>query len=235
MPVVFAFHGSADTGQNLQRYSGFDEAADRLGYIMVYPEATKYNWTERTITGNEGETIDDVQFFKDIISKLQKDLKIDRKRIYSFGFSAGGFLSHALACYAPEYLAAYSTIAASMDRSLTDDYSSSLEIPVLMIQGTEDESVLWEGSEEGNFPYLSQEEVLQVLLTSNNCQPDPVSVYLPVDADDGRKIRRETYKNDSGVTGVEFYIIENGHHDWPYQILNIPDTLLNFFKRFKKP
>jgi len=40
VPLVVALHGGGTNGKSMQRFSGLDEAADRYGFIVVYPDGT---------------------------------------------------------------------------------------------------------------------------------------------------------------------------------------------------
>lgn len=230
LPVVFALHGGGETGVIIKGYSGFDASADSLGFIIVYPEAHKpFGWGDEPVAIDVNQTIDDIRFISDIILKLEEDLQIDRSRIFATGFSAGGFLSYALAAHMPDRIAAIAPMAASMSPINADDYPEDAAIPALVIQGTQDSAVLWEGSENANFPYLSQEAVLQILLRNNGCADIPDTELLPPKFE-GIDVRRERYPDPDGIDAVQRIVIEGGDHYYPSMLFDVPELILSFFR-----
>ncbi len=103
-PVVFMLHGTGQTaGDSVTRLS-WDEGADLLDYIAVFPEALEYllldsttrsKWATDNVINNvvdptELPLADDVLFLRELYHTLDAHLNIDCSRIYASGFSNGG-------------------------------------------------------------------------------------------------------------------------------------------------
>jgi len=88
-PLVFAFHGSGDTGANFRQWSGFESAAAGRA-IMVYPDGVDKVWPN-----DNGR---DVAMFDAVLARLQQTACVDGARVFGTGFSYGGYMSNTLGC-----------------------------------------------------------------------------------------------------------------------------------------
>ena len=90
-PVLFVWHGNGNP-INLAEGYGFGEEAAAKEWIVVYPWAS-----------NDDNYLAE---FDRIMDELKANYPIDETRIYSTGFSKGGWVSQRLAIERPEVLAA---------------------------------------------------------------------------------------------------------------------------------
>jgi polyhydroxybutyrate depolymerase len=124
-PVVFAFHGHGGNMRNAARSFAYHSAWPEA--IVVYPqglntpgrltdpEGKKPGWQGGV--GDQGDR--DLKFFDTMLSALEKDAKVDSKRIYSTGHSNGGGFTYLLWAARGEKLAAVAPSAAAAARSRT--------------------------------------------------------------------------------------------------------------------
>jgi hypothetical protein len=103
-PVVFMLHGTGQTATSSYNRLTWDEAAEALDFIAVFPEALPYDLidgTNRTkwatdhvandlVEPAELPMADDVLFIRELFNTLGAHLAIDCDRIYASGFSNGG-------------------------------------------------------------------------------------------------------------------------------------------------
>ena len=63
-PLMIAFHGVPGVGEGLRRQTNLDDLADRMGWIIAYPNATS-DWAEGCdgCARSDREGVDDVLFF----------------------------------------------------------------------------------------------------------------------------------------------------------------------------
>jgi polyhydroxybutyrate depolymerase len=99
LPVVVNFHGGGSNAAQQRGYSGMDAAADRHGFIVVYPDGTGIRPGQRLLlTFNAGRCcppatmnqVDDVGFTHAIIALLGEHVPVDARRIYATGISKAG-------------------------------------------------------------------------------------------------------------------------------------------------
>jgi predicted esterase len=103
-PVVFMLHGTGQTAGSPYSRLTWDEAAEALDFIAVFPEALPYllldgttrtKWATAHVANDlvdplELPLADDVLFLRELFNTLGTHLAIDCDRIYASGFSNGG-------------------------------------------------------------------------------------------------------------------------------------------------
>ncbi|MBI5549031.1 MAG: PHB depolymerase family esterase [Deltaproteobacteria bacterium] len=98
MPLVVALHGCFQSGADYQLSTGWDDLADRYGFMVVYPHKTGGTigtcWDHAaTGTGNPNA---DMTHILGIIDEVKGSHHIDSNRVYVTGLSAGGGLTYCL-------------------------------------------------------------------------------------------------------------------------------------------
>lgn len=227
LPVVFLFHGGGGTGEGMEKLTleGFNRIADREGFIVLYPDGIEKHWNDGRglqVYRAHRENIDDVGFLSALIDHLIRTFNIDTTRIYAAGISNGGQFSQRLACELSDRIAAIGVVAIQLPQHLPFSCALKKPVSVLMMPGTEDPLVPWEGGEIGfrkgrKFGrVLSVSESIKFWTTKNQCPSSPQITSEPDrDPKDGTRVRREIYGPCNQETEVLLYTIEGGGHTWP--------------------
>ena len=92
---------------------------------------------------------EDFAFAVELIDELVLDYNLDPERVYASGYSNGGFFSYALACYHGDKIAAVAVASGTMLDGLQDTCTTETPTGVLVLHGTNDYVVPYEGSGEG--------------------------------------------------------------------------------------
>lgn len=227
VPLVFVLHGGGGTGEGMERLTlgGFNQLADRDGFVVVYPDGVERHWNDGR--GNQQyraqrENVDDVGFFAALIGHLSQTLPIDRRRVYATGISNGGLMSLRLSRELADRIAAIAPVAASMSEQITQMRDPARPIAVLLIAGTKDPLVPYGGGEIGFERgrkvgrVVSVPETIRYWVTFNQCPPGPVVAMEPDrDPQDVTRVRREAHGPCREGTEVILYAIEGGGHTWP--------------------
>ncbi|MEN0051420.1 MAG: hypothetical protein AAF806_30420, partial [Bacteroidota bacterium] len=110
-PLVLNFHGYGINAFTQMVFSDMNPVADTGRFLIAYPQGTEFfsNVAGTPSQGpgfnaiGEGETTftstfnpDDVDFTSKIIDDIANDYKVDLTRVYSTGWSNGGFISTVL-------------------------------------------------------------------------------------------------------------------------------------------
>ncbi len=144
-PVLLDFHGFTHSGAGVWNVSGFKALAARDGFITAYPEGLPIHlrlhdedlegagWQMDAIAGNR-----DVAFTTALLDQLERDYCVDRRRIYSTGFSNGAFFSQLLACAMSGRIAAVAPVSGG---TLRVDCTPSRPVPILIQHGSEDDLI----------------------------------------------------------------------------------------------
>jgi polyhydroxybutyrate depolymerase len=164
-PIVVDIHGFA-SNKTQQRYlSGFDVLSEQEDFIVAYPlglhgEPSNPEGQNPPLgemphgpSFNAGgfccgaaliNETDDVGFIRAMVEAVNAKGNIDTTRAYVTGLSNGGFMSHRLACEAPDLFAAAAPFAAPIMQDLALDCAQQ-PIPVLTFQGLTDLRTSYEG------------------------------------------------------------------------------------------
>ncbi len=234
-PLVFVLHGGGGTGKGLERYSKFSELSDRENFIVIYPDGIEKHWNDgrrnvkyRTHT----ENIDDIDFISILKEHITEEYNIDERRIYIVGISNGAMMSHRLACELSDKISAIASLIGSMPEAILENCSPSEPISVLMMNGTEDPLVPYEGGEvtvgrRKIGKVLSVEKTIEYWVNHNDCSTTPEITWLEdKDTEDGTKTYYKKYTNGNKGTEVILYVIEGGGHTWSGGSQYLPERII---------
>ncbi len=229
MPLVLAFHGYGSQGKDLANGSGFNEIAAQKGFLVAYPDGIQRRWNplDKSLTG-----VDDVNFVPALIAHLKHIRNVNPRRVYVAGVSNGGFLVQRLACESSFHIAAFTSVVASFPSQLQDSCHPQAPIPMLMINGTADEKVPWQGGHLFYGSILSVPGTIDFWQRQNNCQP---SARVTDRKRDRVEIAR--YPKCEGGAEVELVTLKGVGHVWPRggsgptQLLNGSEEIWSFFQR----
>jgi polyhydroxybutyrate depolymerase len=212
LPLVLAFHGGGDTAADMEPLTHFDELADREGFLVVYPQGVDNRWADAR-DGATPANDDDVGFVRALLDDLKRRIAYDPARVFATGVSIGGFFVARLGCEAADRIAAIGVVAATIAISEAARCAPARRIPVVTMHGTDDTFVPADGDATSGM--LSVADAARRWTQVDGCAPQPDVAYAPDTADDGTRVRRETYPGCAGGSAVVFYIVEGGGHTWP--------------------
>ena len=237
LPVIFALHGGGGTYKNTIKFYGLNNLADANGFIIVYPNAVNKAWAMPGITSRRKKldtTVDDVHFISVLIDSLIANYKADGKRIFCTGISRGGMFSLYLAYKLSGRIAGIAPVCGGISQTVAADYSFSHPIPALLINGTADPLVSYNGgvgrynkrneeSEDANM--LPTEDLVAKIVKLNNCNSNGVTTQLPDTDTRDECTATETIYNCNNVI-VDFIKVINGGHTWPGGSQYLPKFLI---------
>jgi len=225
LPVVFILHGGGKAdGDELAKYTGFDEIADREGFIAVYPNGVDAQWNDgrgQTYREKDNTDVDDVGFFSALIDTIIRNHEGDPSRVYVTGLSNGGMMTLRLGCEISSKLAAIAPIIANIPKNIYGKCEPDATLPVLLMNGTKDPLVPWDGGYVRFFrrtmgEVVSTEETVRFWVRQNHCDTIPKVMELPdKDPSDGSTVKTSTYPNGENGSEVILYAIEGGGHSLP--------------------
>jgi polyhydroxybutyrate depolymerase len=173
-PLVILLHGYGASGGAQDLYLGLSRTARQRGIVTVIPDGTQNAGGQRFWNATEacclfGATpVDDVAYVNALVDEAIATYAIDDSRVYLFGHSNGGFMSHRLACETPERFAAIVTLAGT---TFSDeaDCASPEAISLLHVHGTLDETIGYEGGAISGFSYPGAVETAARLAARAGC------------------------------------------------------------------
>ena len=225
LPVVIALHGGNGTAPRRARQMGFNAIGDREGFIAVYPQGVNYGWNDGRGSPDmlkRQDGIDDIAFFRALITELKALPQVDARRIYVVGGSNGGMMTQRLACEIPELIAASVAMVSSLPEPLRDTCQPKFPMPILMMNGTADPLVPYGGGAVGGARATDQgrvipaEETLAFWVRTNGCSGTPEFAVLPdQDPSDGMRTETRTWTECRHGAQVSFFRMNGAGHGLP--------------------
>lgn len=211
LSLVLFFHGGRSNAEGMDRLSGFNAVADANGFIVVYPKGVDRRWNDGR--GSEMATADDVGFVRALIGMMVRDYRVDSRRVYATGISNGAILLHRLALELPDMIAAIAPVAGTIPSEVARRAQPARPMPILIIHGTEDPLILWEGGtgeKRGQIggATLSIPATIKFWAEAGGSTMPEVTRLDPLR--DGTSVVKVTYGSN-----VILYKVVGGGHTWP--------------------
>lgn len=107
--LIVALHGCTQNAQDYADHSGWPELADRMGFLLIFPQqslvnnpARCFNWFEsKNSRRDSGEALS----IEQMVERMKRDYRFDSKRIYITGLSAGGAMTSVMLATYPDIFA----------------------------------------------------------------------------------------------------------------------------------
>jgi polyhydroxybutyrate depolymerase len=207
--------------------AGFNALAQQYRAVIAYPNGVNAGWN--TQSGMPGaSTADDVGYLLTLADSIRARWGTRYHRLFSCGFSAGGFMSYRLACERPDRFEAVASVAGTMSANAFaacqgPPLPPSYHVRLMHIHGTADGVVGYAGG-NGN---VSAEQCVQSWVSRAQCPSQPVVQTMPnVNTSDGSTVEEFLYApcaplGPVGTSGagrpgqVVFLKVTGGGHTWP--------------------
>lgn len=224
-PLVLVLHGNTQQGADMQTRSDWPGVARREQFIAIYPDGLNRAWADlrgssEVVGRRPPDGTDDVAFLMALVAKYVKDGTADPKRIYVTGVSNGGAMTMTLACREPRTFAAAAAVIMNLTAAMADACKPQHPIPVLLMNGTADTLIAYEGGRSTSRYSLpnvwSAQQTIGFWRKVNGCEAgDGPSSELPNrDPDDGSTVTRIESRCPPNQD-VVLYRINSGGHRMP--------------------
>ncbi|KAA3606743.1 MAG: hypothetical protein DWQ01_17150 [Planctomycetota bacterium] len=151
-PLVLAYHGGGGNARQFADSSNLNDASDRHGFLLVYPEGTgilggwPFFWVETWNAGGccgwaQENDIDDVGFTRDMLDDIESKWSVDPKAVFATGHSNGGMMSYRLGIELSDRIVAIGPNATC----LIFNQTPPTPIPVIAFHGKLDCNVPFQG------------------------------------------------------------------------------------------
>ena len=218
VPLVFNIHGFSGNDTQQEQYGDFRAIADTANFIVVHPKAlgTVPSWE---VFGDSTSGAADKIFLMNLLDSLEATYNIDPTRVYSTGYSEGGFMSQDLACQFSTHFAAVASVCGGMVQSHFNSCNPKHPTPFMEIHGTTDPIITYIGI-GGAQTCLPTDTVIKYWVNFNNCNTPATLTNLPdINILDLCTVEHYVYTSANPEGTVELYKIINGGHQWPSEVL----------------
>jgi polyhydroxybutyrate depolymerase len=240
LAVVVNFHGGGSNAAQQRGYSGMDAAADRHGFVAVYPDGTGVRPGQRLLlTFNAGlccppatlRNVDDVGFVHAIIAWLGDRLPVDPRRIYATGMSNGGMMAHRMAAESP-VVAAVASVAGQLN---VVTFAPRRPVPVMEFHSVDDalagyEGAMGSGPRRDRLRFFPPVEAGISRWAAHNGCPSVPAVSPTITGrtgtlNEGQTLTVVSYGPGRDGSEVVLYKLTGAGHVWPGSTASLPRLL----------
>lgn len=223
-PLLVVLHGRGGSAKQIREHAGFDAEADRLGFVVAYPDGIDHKWADArqvTLAKEKQVGTDDVGFLLGMIDALAASGVVDKERVYFAGHSNGGFMSLTMACLHADRIRGVASVAGGLPKVMPggggSECTPSRAVTTMIIHATTDPLVPFEGGgigRNGERGWIrSNDDTVAVFAKAAACAP--AVKRAPVDANpkDGTTLVIED-RAQCAVPVVRAILVDGGH-GWP--------------------
>lgn len=225
VPLVVALHGlGANEPDLFQQETQMDRIALEQNFVVVYPlgsPSISVALTGHTWNGGKCcfSKADDASFLRNVVNKTSALVNVDRRRVYAFGFSAGGVMSHTLGCTASDVFAAVASVDGPIE--VSQPCAPARRVPVLHFHGTLDPVFPYHGTAI----YNGADQTLAAWRAVDNCTGAALNSTL------SPRVHVAAY---AGVASeVQLATVKDGGHRMPPENAEPEDYIWKFFSRWQ--
>jgi polyhydroxybutyrate depolymerase len=264
-PLVVMLHGAGGSSRNVFESTGWAEKGEQEGIVTVFPNGTPRDesrpesFSRNPQTWNSGATlslssgalsaiakkIDDVGFLTQLIERVCRQLKIDRRRIFVAGHSNGAQMAYRFAAERSSMVAAVGVMAG---HSYADQKPLDSPVSLIQIVGDHDPFTPMAGGETG---VLGRTMTVPPALDSPRHWAESIGVSdsARITRDDGTLTIRRWGPGANGAEVLSIVVKGHGHAYLSRQdrfhpailfgptvnSVNATETMWEFFLRHPKP
>jgi len=220
-PAIVLLHGGGGSGSQLRRHTDFNDLADEVGVVVIYPDGIDKHWNDGRddpwLDAQPAARQDDTGFILALIDRLAANGLIDPSRVAVAGISNGGMMTLRLACQAPERFAGFAVVAANIAVGI--ECPAGPAVPMLFIHGTDDPLIPYDGGKIGfdsgkaRGTAWSVPATLDAWAVRNRCTGHVVSAHIDERPWDGTEVDIVDYTGC--MAPLRHILITGGGHAWP--------------------
>ena len=210
-PLLIVLHPFSRNGVRMAWVSRFNAIADREGFIAAYPDGLQRSWNA---LDREGDARDDVAFIAALVDDAIARHGADPQRVYLAGASNGAMMVYRMLGEMGERFAGAAVVmGAGMPEQIADGYAPSRPVPLVMIHGTLDAVLPYEGGRVFAGPgqtldLLGVEESFDLWRAWNGCAGS-------VEIETAPGVERWSAAQCAADADVVLYRVIGGGHTWP--------------------
>lgn len=226
-PLIMMLHGGGSTGVQMQRFTRFNNLADRDSFIVVYPDGWKKHWNDHRYGEDlQKEKKDDVKFLITLADYLIRKHHADSTRVFVAGMSNGAIMALFLAQQVPQRIRAIASVCGGIPENYFASYRLPVPISIMIINGTEDPLVHYAGGPIGKSGWqrgavVPTDSLVNKLVTLNQCHPrDSLFSFPDINLKDMSSATKRIWR--CAGSEIQFIRVNGGGHTWPGGLQYLP-------------
>jgi polyhydroxybutyrate depolymerase len=215
LPLVVLLHGWTSNMNAVETYTGFGAKAEQEGFLLAAPQGLgerpgwNVGWIDLSFKAQ-----DDIAFLSKMIDQIEKEVGVDRSRIFIAGHSNGAMLAHLAASRLGSRIAAVGAVAGSIGFPGRPNFAEKLipapeaPVSVMLVHGTADKMVAYANGAQALLANVGARESAKWWADKVGASGDPKKEV-------SGSMTTEIYSGGRDGAEVEVVSIEGGTHDWP--------------------
>ncbi|MCG8699600.1 MAG: hypothetical protein MI922_16215, partial [Bacteroidales bacterium] len=237
LAVIFILHQVNGVSEWVFK-NGFAEIAENKNVILISPQALPANppipflkfkscWNSGAgaLHHRVNEHVQDLEFLMAILDKCIAEYNVDESKIYSTGFSMGGFMSNRLAIETNGRIKKIASASGTIGHFTK--FKPTTPVSVLHFHGMSDIVVFYQNNIFGT----DAVKMVDQWVKHNKCNSTPLKMVYP-DRGDAQTYERFDYINGTEGAQVSFIKVKKGGHHWyhgPNNDINYNEIVWDFF------
>ena len=220
LPLVIGLHGYGGHAWEFETTHQLTERVKHDEIALLLPQGSQEESGDQFWNATdwccdlENSEVDDVAYFHDLMEEVEGHIPVSG--VYIYGHSNGGFMSYRLACESFPNLVAIASMSGTSFEDETECHGAN-PVSILHIHGTEDDIVLYHGSESGDDEsgYAAAHDVVRQWARRANCHHEPDLSAPPLDLDtevEGAETTVTKYTNCEGDRNIELWSVNGAGH-----------------------
>ncbi|WP_127091738.1 alpha/beta hydrolase family esterase [Aquabacter cavernae] len=231
-PTIIALHAAGQTSEGLRDYLGLEPAAQREGYVTVYPQGIGHVWNDGRPAAMRLKAVltpgDDVPFLVALAQRLVEQGIADPARLYLMGISNGGFMVERMACEFAGLFAAYSVAMATAPANYREECHPERPVPIMFVHGTADGVIAWNGFWTPLGATLSAPDSAALYAKLDQCSEASDQDLPDIVGMDATTVSVRRYTQCADGVEVVLYKINRGGHQSPARVETKPGLATPF-------
>jgi polyhydroxybutyrate depolymerase len=217
-PMLMALHGGGGDAAFQADDSKYKliSASEKYGFVAVFPNGYSRFRNGMLATWNAGSCCgaaqknnsDDVSFLREVIHRVERQARVDPRRVFVTGMSNGAMMSWRLACEAPEVRA----IAPVEGTDNTASCRPAHPVPVIEFHAADDDHVPFNGGVgvgPSHVDFVSVPATIAKWVAIDRAAPAATRVLTVPGA------HCDLHEAQRGSAPVELCVTDTGGHSWP--------------------
>lgn len=220
--LIMMLHGCTQNPNDFARGTGMNGLADEFGFIVVYPEQPRaanpqgcWNWfDDRHQHRGSGEPV----LLAGLAQEVAREFKIDNKRIFAAGLSAGGAMADVLASTYPDVFAGVGVHSGLPAGAATNMMSAlgamkGAHFPASnakIANGPFVRKIIFHGDSDMTVTASNGATIFD----QTRLQKSDVAELMEDTKVNGRRVTRTSVQDGDGHSLVEHWVIHGSGHAW---------------------
>lgn len=225
-PLVLVYHGALDTAASTEQGTDFEQVARSRGEVVAFLQGYEDTWNDDLDSTPASKAhINDLAFTSATITRIERLVTFDHKRIVAAGFSNGALMVQLIGCKMANAVALIVPVEGQLANKISAGCAPSRPVSVYEIHGTHDTAIpYWGGTfigvGGGSITVPSAPKSAARWAQLDGCSSHP-STTTPLSG-----IQLTKYGSCKDRAAVQLRTIEGGDHQWGSNIAQLVASVI---------